>query len=117
MLVVSELTLIRHGQSAANVAFPAADAQGLLESGLTGPDRDVMLTDLGEKQAAAVGDWLAALPAGERPQVVITSPYVRARETWRLAAEESGLDLPEPVTEERLVDRLMGDLEMTTGRR
>jgi broad specificity phosphatase PhoE len=114
MPVVSELILVRHGQSAANVAFPAADARGLRESGLTGPDRDVELTELGREQAAAVGRRLARLPAEQRPEVVVTSPYLRARETWRIAAEASGIDFPEPSTDERLVDRLMGDLEMLT---
>jgi broad specificity phosphatase PhoE len=114
MAVVSELTLIRHGQSTANVLFPRAAAAGRLESGLTGPDADVELTDVGIEQARAVGRWLAALPAADRPQVVITSPYLRARETWRIAAETSGLDLPAPVTDDRLVDRLLGDLEMMT---
>ena len=114
MPVVSELILIRHGQSASNVAFPEADAQGLLESGLSGRDTDVELTDLGIAQAEAVGRWLAALPEDLRPQVVITSPYLRARETWRVAAEASGLDFPPPATDDRLVDRLMGDLEMLT---
>ena len=114
MGVVAELILIRHGQSASNVAFPKADAAGLLESGLTGRDTDVELTDLGREQAAAVGRWLAALPAEMRPEVVITSPYFRARETWRIAAWASGLSFPEPVTDDRLVDRLLGDLEMMT---
>src|SRR3954454_3070403 len=114
MTVVSELILIRHGQSTANVAFPAADAKGLLESGLAGKDRDVELTDLGVAQAEAIGRWLAQLPADRVPEVPITSPYLRARETWRIAADTSGLRFPEPVTDERLVDRLMGDLEMTT---
>jgi probable phosphoglycerate mutase len=114
MSVVAELILVRHGLSASNVAFPAADARGLLESGLTGRDADVELTDTGRRQAAAVGKWLAELPADRRPEVVITSPYRRARETWRLAAEASGLDLPAPVTDDRLVDRLLGDLEMMT---
>jgi 2,3-bisphosphoglycerate-dependent phosphoglycerate mutase len=112
--VVAELILIRHGQSAANVAFPEADGAGLLESGLTGRDSDVELTDLGREQAKAIGHWLAALPADQLPQVVITSPYLRARETWRIAAEASGLDLPVPTTDDRLVDRLLGDLEMLT---
>ncbi|MFD0517102.1 histidine phosphatase family protein [Paractinoplanes durhamensis] len=57
---------------------------------------------------------MAALPAEQIPQVVITSPYLRARETWRLAADASGLDLPKPGTDDRLVDRLLGDLEMLT---
>jgi 2,3-bisphosphoglycerate-dependent phosphoglycerate mutase len=114
MPVVSELILVRHGQSASNVAFPAADAKGLLDSGLTGRDTDVELTELGRKQAVAVGEWLARLPPGLRPEVVITSPYLRARETWRLAAEASGLPFPPPVTDDRLVDRLLGDLEMMT---
>jgi broad specificity phosphatase PhoE len=114
MPVVSELILIRHGQSEANVAFPKADAAGLLESGLTVRDADVELTDLGREQAQAVGRRLAALPAGDRPEVVVTSPYLRARETWRIAAEASGLDLPTPSTDDRLVDRLLGDLEMLT---
>jgi probable phosphoglycerate mutase len=114
MDVVAELILIRHGESAANVAFPRADAAGLLESGLTGPDTDVPLTDLGVRQAEAVGRWLATLPADKLPQVVITSPYLRARETWRIAAATAGLDFPEPTTDDRLVDRLLGKLEMLT---
>jgi len=114
MGVVAELMMIRHGQSASNVAFPRADAAGLADSGLTGPDSEVELTEVGVAQAEAVGGWLAGLPAAELPQVVITSPYLRARETWRVAAEASGRDLPEPSTDDRLVDRLMGDLEMLT---
>ncbi|MEV8507211.1 histidine phosphatase family protein [Actinoplanes sp. NPDC051475] len=114
MGVVAELILIRHGQSASNVAFPEADAAGRLESGLTGRDADVALTGPGAEQARAVGRRLAGRAAGEVPEVVITSPYLRARETWRIAAEASGLDLPAPVTDDRLVDRLLGDLEMLT---
>lgn len=114
MSVVAELILVRHGQSLSNVAFPAADAKGLLEAEVSGRDAEVPLTEVGEEQAAAVGVWLASLPAGLVPQVVITSPYLRARETWRIAAEASGLDLPEPATDDRLVDRLLGDLEMLT---
>ncbi|NMO57113.1 histidine phosphatase family protein [Actinoplanes sp. TBRC 11911] len=114
MGVVAELVLVRHGQSLANVAFPAADARGLLEAEVSGRDAEVPLTALGESQARAVGHWLAQLPAGEVPQVVITSPYLRARETWRIAADTSGLELPAPTTDDRLVDRLLGDLEMMT---
>jgi probable phosphoglycerate mutase len=114
MGVVAELILIRHGQSASNVAFPRADEQGLLESGLSGRDTDVELTEVGVEQARAVGRWLAGQPEDHLPEVVITSPYLRARETWRIAAEASGLSLPEPSTDDRLVDRLTGKLEMLT---
>ena len=114
MGVVAELLLVRHGQSLANVAFPAADAQGLLEAEVSGRDAEVPLTERGQAQARALGEWLGALPEDERPQVVITSPYLRARETWRIAAEASGVEQPAPSTDDRLVDRLMGDLEMHT---
>ncbi|MEU8821019.1 histidine phosphatase family protein [Actinoplanes sp. NPDC048796] len=114
MGVVAELVLVRHGQSLANVAFPAADAEGLLEAEVSGRDAEVPLTERGEQQAAALGEWLGQLPENDRPQVVITSPYLRARETWRLAAEASGVGLPAPATDDRLVDRLLGDLEMMT---
>jgi len=112
MDVVAELILVRHGQSVANAAFAAANAAGLLDAEVSGRDAEVPLTPLGEQQAAAVGRWLAAQPTA--PEVVITSPYLRARETWRIAAEASGLDLPAPMTDDRLVDRLMGDLELMT---
>jgi probable phosphoglycerate mutase len=111
---VAELIVVRHGQSAANAAFPVANAQGLLDAGVTGRDADVDLTDLGRVQAAALGRWLHDLPAGRRPQVVICSPYLRARQTWRYAAQASGLTCPAPSTDDRLVDRLTGDLELLT---
>lgn len=96
------------------MAFPQADAAGLTESGVTGRDADVELTGVGVRQAEAIGRWLAGLPEDRLPEVVITSPYLRARETWRIAAETSGRDLPAPKTDDRLVDRLLGDLEMLT---
>ena len=114
MPAVAELLVIRHGQSAANVAFPLADAAGRVDSGLTGRDTDVELTDVGVRQAEAIGRWLAALPDDRLPEAVVTSPYLRARETWRIAADAAGRDLPAPKTDDRLVDRLLGDLEMMT---
>jgi len=110
----AELTAVRHGQSVANVAFPAADAAGRLDSGVLGRDADVELTPLGERQAAAVGRWLAGLPDDRRPDVVITSPYRRARRTWQLAVRAAGVALPDPTTDDRLRDRLLGELEMLT---
>ncbi|MEU7840485.1 histidine phosphatase family protein [Micromonospora sp. NPDC049114] len=117
MDTVAELTLIRHGQSLANVAFADAHARGLTDHGLTGRDADIELSSLGWGQATRLGHWLAALPSHRRPQVVVCSPYVRARQTWSRAAEtaaQSGADYPLAVVDHRLCDRLMGDLELLT---
>lgn len=108
--LVADLTIVRHGQSLANVAFPAADAQGRTDAGVPGRDADVPLTDLGRRQAATLGPWLAA----HRPDVVITSPYRRTRDTWRLAADAAAVALPTPQVDDRLRDRVMGRLEMLT---
>jgi 2,3-bisphosphoglycerate-dependent phosphoglycerate mutase len=114
---LSELIVIRHGQSQANVAFAAADAHGLLDSGITGRDADVVLSPLGCQQAAALGRWLAQEPLRRRPHSVVCSPYARARQTWRIAshvAGRHGVELPRPRADTRLVDRLMGELELLT---
>jgi broad specificity phosphatase PhoE len=48
-----------------------------------------------------------------RPQAVVVSPYLRARETARIACEEAGLSLPTTV-DERLRDRELGVLDRLT---
>jgi broad specificity phosphatase PhoE len=75
------LWLVRHGESAANVAREAAFAAGDEEVAIAGRDPDVPLSPLGARQARALGRWFAARPAAERPTVVIASPYARARAT------------------------------------
>ncbi len=111
---VAELVLVRHGQSVANAAFMLARAHQLLDAGLTGRDADVALNDTGREQAAALGRWLHDLPTVRLPEVVICSPYLRARQTWEIAAASAGVPLPLPTTDDRLVDRLMGELELMT---
>jgi broad specificity phosphatase PhoE len=75
------LWIVRHGQSAGNVARDAAELGGLAMIALAHRDVDVPLSALGEQQASALGDWFAALPRDQRPDVVLSSPYVRARQT------------------------------------
>ncbi|MFI6761203.1 histidine phosphatase family protein [Micromonospora sp. NPDC050417] len=115
---VAELTVVRHGQSTANAAFAIADAAGSTDSGVTGRDADIALSPLGEAQAVALGQHFGALPEDRRPQVVICSPYRRAVQSWRLAvraARVEGIpDLPEPSIDERLRDRVTGELELLT---
>lgn len=106
-----ELLLVRHGQSLGNVASMVADQQGLhrLDVGLR--DADVLLSETGEDQAAALGRWLGGLPASEAPQAVWSSPYVRAQDTARRAIDVSGLELTITL-DERLRDRDMGILDL-----
>jgi probable phosphoglycerate mutase len=114
---VAQLTVARHGQSTANVAFTAAQTAGLLDCGVTGRDADVELSPLGRTQAEALGRWLAGLPPVRRPEVVVCSPYVRAQQTWHCATDTAGdlgVQLPEANRDARLRDRLMGDLELLT---
>jgi broad specificity phosphatase PhoE len=76
-----ELWLIRHGQSAGNVARDAAEAAAGHEIDIAERDVDVPLSELGMRQSEALASWFASLPQHERPNVVLHSPYVRAAET------------------------------------
>lgn len=75
------LWIVRHGQSAGNVARDTAEAEGIHTIALAERDADVPLSSLGEKQSDALGRWIGTLAVGERPEVVLHSPYVRARQT------------------------------------
>jgi broad specificity phosphatase PhoE len=105
-----KLWIVRHGQSAGNVARDAADAAGLGVIDLAVRDVDVPLSDLGHEQAGALGRWFAALPEAERPEVVLASPYVRARQTAKAICEAGGVtkEARQPVVDERLREREFG---------
>jgi broad specificity phosphatase PhoE len=107
------LTVVRHGESAGNVARDLAEADQLEAIDIAERDIDVPLSERGERQAAALGSWLAEQPEYERPTVVWVSPYVRAQQTAQLALKESGLDLP-VVLDERLREREFGVLDRLT---
>ncbi|MDX6744955.1 histidine phosphatase family protein [Actinocorallia sp. A-T 12471] len=103
-----ELTLIRHGQSTGNVARETAIEAGADTLDIPEREPDIPLTPLGEKQAAAVGRILAERPP---PTLVLSSPYVRALETARIALATAGLSsgLSSGIRlDERLRDRDMG---------
>ena len=87
----SHLWIVRHGQSAGNVARDQAHAAGLGEIDLDIRDMDVPLSDLGHEQSAALGRWFAALSADERPTVVLTSTYLRAQQTAEAIAKAGGV--------------------------
>lgn len=109
----SILWLVRHGQSAGNVARDHAQAEGLHRIGLTARDVDVPLSELGREQAAALGKWFAR--HRERPEVVLASPYVRARQTAEIFRAHGGCAPDEPICcDERLREKEFGMLDGLT---
>jgi broad specificity phosphatase PhoE len=112
----SQLWIVRHGQSAGNVARDAAEAAGLPLIDISSRDVDTPLSTLGEQQSLALGRWFAAMPAETRPTVVMTSPYVRARHTASLLLEAADYDQSSiiQVTDERLREKEFGVLDRLT---
>jgi broad specificity phosphatase PhoE len=110
---VIELLLVRHGESAGNVAAAKAAESGAELIDVPSRDADVSLSDTGAEQAQALGRGLGQLPEGHRPDEVWCSTYVRAQETAQLAIKAAQLDIPLRL-DERLRDRELGVLDMLT---
>ena len=109
----SHLWLVRHGQSAGNVARDAADAAGAERIAVTGRDVDVPLSPMGEEQARGLGRWFAREPV--LPEVVLVSPYVRAQQTAQLFQAAGGCDAGLGLcTDERLREKEFGILDGLT---
>jgi probable phosphoglycerate mutase len=111
-----QIWIVRHGESAGNVARNAALAAGVGRIEIAERDVDVPLSPLGERQSKAVGHWFSRKPAHERPEIVLTSPYRRARRTAELIQEACGLavDAPDFVVDERLREKEFGILDRLT---
>jgi broad specificity phosphatase PhoE len=110
------LWIVRHGQSAGNVARDAAEAAGLPVIDIAERDIDTPLSQLGCRQARALGHWIGELPPGGRPQVVLCSPYVRARQTAQLLLEGAHIE-PDRLrlrVDERLREKEFGILDRLT---
>jgi len=73
---IVELYLLRHADAGDPAAWPRDDAAR-------------PLSGKGRRQADAVGRWLAGL--GRRPQVILTSPKVRAEQTATAVARRLSL--------------------------
>ena len=110
------LWIVRHGQSQGNVARDKARAEGLSMIDLDIRDVDVPLSELGHLQAQAAGHWFASLPEGERPEVIISSPYLRARQTAEAICNAGALagGPAKSVIDERLREREFGVFDRLT---
>ncbi len=110
------LWLVRHGQSQGNVARDAADEAGLATIDIDMRDVDVPLSELGFEQAEAAGRWFASLPPEERPEVILSSPYVRARQTAEAICKAGALAQgpARTIIDERLREREFGIFDRLT---
>ena len=109
------LWLVRHGESSGNVARDAAHARGADRIELSTRDVDVTLSLRGEEQARALGGWFARVEPEDRPDVMLASPYVRARATATLFREAGGTVGEEPIcVDERLREKEFGTLDGLT---
>jgi len=111
------LWIVRHGESAGNVARDAAQAARLPRIDIGSRDVDVPLSPLGTEQSDALGRWFAAMPEGDRPDVLLVSPYLRARQTADRIVAPGGLapGATGPVSDERLREKEFGILDRLTG--
>ncbi len=116
------LWFVRHGESVANAVRLAAHASDALEVDLEHRDVDVPLSAVGARQATALGTWFAERPADERPDVVVASPYTRARQTAAGIAAAGGtafgasFDLSSVVLDERVREKELGAFYRLTRR-
>src|SRR5690349_18037894 len=108
------LWVVRHGQSAGNVARDAAELGGLELIDVATRDADAPLSPLGERQAHAIGEWFAALPRDEQPTILMTSPFVRSKQTCVAVASAIGADLDDLQVDERLREKEFGILDRYT---
>lgn len=104
------LWLVRHGQSEGNVARDLAHEAGAFDIDLSVRDVDVPLSTLGFEQARAAGKWFAALPETDKPDVLLSSPYARARQTAEEICSAGGLSggAKPTILDERLREREFG---------
>lgn len=109
------LTLVRHGESEANVAAAIAHDDGAEVIDVPARDADVALSPAGVAQAQAWGRALAAGTSDSwtRFDSLWCSPFRRARQTAQVAFETAGIAMSNHV-DERLRDRDLGQLDTLT---
>ncbi|KLI97854.1 histidine phosphatase family protein [Luteimonas sp. FCS-9] len=108
------LWIVRHGQSAGNVARDEAELAQTHLIDIETRDADTPLSALGHRQSEALAAWFADLPADERPNVLLTSPFVRAQQTVHAVADALGVDRSEIGIDERLREKEFGILDRYT---
>ncbi len=112
-----QIWIVRHGESAGNVARDAADLAGHARIDIEERDVDVPLSALGKRQSDALGAWFAGKPAGEQPDIILASPYRRAVQTADRIADQLARSPQLSIsTDERLREKEFGILDRLTRR-
>jgi broad specificity phosphatase PhoE len=108
--------IVRHGESAGNVARDAAEAAQHAWIDLATRDMDTPLSDLGRRQSEALGAWFAALPDDGKPTAILSSPYVRSMQSATIIREHAGVagTIERIVADERLREKEFGILDRMT---
>jgi broad specificity phosphatase PhoE len=107
----SQLWIVRHGESAGNVARRQAVEGGHHRIEIETRDMDVPMSPLGERQSEALGRWFAG--NAEPPDVILSSPYLRASRTAEIVAGTAGWKVP-IVADERLREKEFGIIDALT---
>ena len=111
----SRLWIVRHGESAGNVARDEAHALGADRIELATRDVDIVLSVQGEQQARALGEMFAGLESDMRPEVLLASPYARALATAEAVRTAGGVARDVPIcVDERLREKEFGILDGLT---
>lgn len=84
--MLDTIYIVRHG-------FRMAWHGNQLGLSPTGRPRDPVLTAHGIDQVKLLGQHFAQLPADQRPQLIVSSPYYRCVQTSGPTAEQLGLDI------------------------
>jgi broad specificity phosphatase PhoE len=112
-----KIWIVRHGESAGNVARDAADLAGHARIDIAERDVDVPLSALGQQQSDALATWFSDLPPSEQPNVILASPYRRAYRTAEIIGGKlSARPSLAIAMDERLREKEFGVLDRLTRR-
>lgn len=110
-----QIWIVRHGESAGNVARDAAHLAGHSRIDIAERDVDVPLSELGLQQADALAAWFGEKPADDQPDIILASPYRRAVQTAdRIAGRLAAAPGSVIGTDERLREKEFGILDRLT---
>lgn len=113
----NQIWIVRHGESAGNVARDVADFAGHARIDIAERDVDVSLSARGQEQSDVLAAWFGGLPVSEQPDVILASPYKRAFLTAKtIASQLSARPRLTVNVDERLREKEFGILDRLTRR-